>query len=120
MLPLDGAGAVPVWDESDIPLTGLGLGWVPRTLGDWRAVPKTAKVVDLPDALVDPLVSRQKKPPPPPSASLRLSNGYLVQFLCDYHDWTFNGSYRAGVPQPEQRACPRCGRPSAAIRVLRK
>jgi RNA polymerase sigma factor (sigma-70 family) len=105
---------------SDEDLTGLGLGWVPRTLGDFGAVPKAAVVADLPDALVDPLVSRQKKPPPPPSASLRLSVGYLVQFLCDYHDWTFNGSYRAGVPQPAARDCPRCGRSSTAIRVLRK
>jgi len=104
----------------DEDLAGLSLGWVPRTLGDWHAVPNAAKVATLPDALVDPLVPRQKKAPPPPFASLRLSSGYLVQFLCDYHDWTFNGSYRAGVPQPAQRACPRCGHPSAAIRVLRK
>jgi RNA polymerase sigma factor (sigma-70 family) len=105
---------------SDEDLTGLGLGWVPQTLGDWCAVPKTAKALGLPDALVDPLVSRQKKPPPPPSASLRLSNGYLVQFLCGYHDWTFSGSYRASVPQPSHRDCPRCGRPAEAIRMLRK
>ncbi|MGV8909293.1 MAG: sigma-70 family RNA polymerase sigma factor [Propionicimonas sp.] len=101
-------------------LTGLGLGWVPRTLGGWDSVEQQAKTVELPDVLVDPLVPRQKKAPPPPTASLRLSNGYLVQFLCDYHDWTFNGSYRSADPQPEHRACPRCGRPSAAIRVLRK
>jgi hypothetical protein len=104
----------------DEDLAGLSLGWVPRTLGDWHAVPNAAKVATLPDALVAPLVPRQKKAPPPPFASLRLSSGYLVQFLCDYHNWTFNGSYRAGVPQPAQRACPRCGHPSAAIRVLRK
>ena len=105
---------------TDEDLAGLGLGWVPHTLGDWEAIPRAARVADLPDALVELLVPRQKKAPPPPFASLRLSNGYLVQFLCSYHDWTFNGSYRAGVAHPDQRACPRCGQPSAAIRVLRK
>jgi DNA-directed RNA polymerase sigma subunit (sigma70/sigma32) len=94
-------------------LADLGLSWTVSALG---AAPATW-LEDVPAALTDPLPKKRRTasapPPPPPSVK-----AFLAQFLCEFHNRSFNGYYQKSVDVPDERDCPWCGRPAARLHTV--
>ena len=98
----------------DAELADLGLGWVLRALGP-RPPARRGGPEPLPETLTMPMISRKHKIPPP---SVTSGIGVFAQFHCTFHGSGFVGAYRTAAEIPPERDCPRCGRPSPAVRVM--
>lgn len=95
-------------------LIGLGLGWIPRTLGQWS--PDLAAQAEIPSVLTEPISLKSEGAQRTPRSN-HSQAGVMAWFLCDYHDRSFNGFYEVKEQVPREWPCPLCQRKSFLIRI---
>lgn len=91
-------------------LEAMNMQWIVPLVGDWPRGARPLEPSDVLTSVLRPVPKRKSF-----GKSGGFAKGYIAEFFCERHQFSFTDKYFSEMSAPETHACPKCGDPAERV-----